>query len=175
MVECKRRARGRAGVWLRGRSGGQETFCPIISAENCRLHRSRANAVSRRATSRERSGNRSMPPHQWLLKVRVERAKEQLLNSDASLADIAVDSGFADQSHFTRVFTKHVGASPGQWRRQFSSGPAAIARESEIALSSDRFRWGAAASSNSAGKSRAGLANPRSGQAASNFAPGQLN
>jgi AraC-like DNA-binding protein len=86
-----------------------------------------------------------MAPHQWLLKVRVERAKEQLLNSDASLTDIAVDCGFADQSHFTRVFTKHVDASPGQWRRAFSSGPAAIAQESEIVVSGDRFRWGTAA------------------------------
>jgi AraC-like DNA-binding protein len=62
-------------------------------------------------------------PHQWLLKLRLERAKEQLLNSDASLADIAVDCGFADQSHFTRAFTKGIGASPGQWRRLYSSGP----------------------------------------------------
>jgi AraC-like DNA-binding protein len=65
-----------------------------------------------------------MAPHQWRLKVRVERAKKQLLNSDASLADIAVDCGFVDQSHFTRIFAKHVGAGPGQWRRQFFSGPA---------------------------------------------------
>jgi AraC family transcriptional regulator len=27
------------------------------------------------------------------------------------------DCGFADQSHFTRVFTRAVGISPGQWRR----------------------------------------------------------
>jgi len=54
-----------------------------------------------------------MAPHQWLLNLRVERGKEQLLNSDASLANIAIDCGFADQSHFTRVFTKHIGNSPG--------------------------------------------------------------
>ena len=62
-------------------------------------------------------------PHQWLLSIRVERAKEQLLNSDAPLADIAIDCGFADQSHFTRVFTKHVGSSPGEWRRHHVTGP----------------------------------------------------
>ena len=66
-----------------------------------------------------------MAPHQWLLSLRVERAKEQLLNSDASLSEIAIDSGFADQSHFTRVFMKHVGSSPGQWRREFAAGPIA--------------------------------------------------
>jgi AraC-like DNA-binding protein len=68
-------------------------------------------------------------PHQWLLRLRVERAKEQLLNSDASLADIAVGCGFADQSHFTRVFAKQIGVGPramaalkrtraDPWRRQ---------------------------------------------------------
>jgi AraC family transcriptional regulator len=62
-------------------------------------------------------------PHQWLLRLRVDRAKERLLISDASLADVAVECGFADQSHFTRVFTKQIGASPGQWRRRFASGP----------------------------------------------------
>ena len=50
-------------------------------------------------------------PDQWLLALRVERAKEQLLNSGASLANIAIDCGFADQSHFTRVLTKQVGNS----------------------------------------------------------------
>jgi AraC-like DNA-binding protein len=64
-----------------------------------------------------------MAPHQWLLSLRVERAKEQLVKPDASLADIAIECGFADQSHFTRVFTKHVGSSPGHWRRQNASGP----------------------------------------------------
>ena len=63
-----------------------------------------------------------MAPHQWLLALRVERAKEQLLNSGASLANIAIDCGFADQSHFTRVLTKQVGNSPGKWRRQHATG-----------------------------------------------------
>ena len=62
-----------------------------------------------------------MTPHQWLLRVRVERAKEQLLSSDDSLTHIAAECGFADQSHFTRVFTKQIGSSPGQWRRRFAS------------------------------------------------------
>jgi AraC-like DNA-binding protein len=63
-----------------------------------------------------------MAPHQWRLSFRVERAKEQLARLDASLADIAIDCGFADQSHFTRIFTKHAGCCPGQWRRQNASG-----------------------------------------------------
>jgi hypothetical protein len=49
-------------------------------------------------------------------------AKQQLLKSDAWLAEIAIDCGYADQGHFARVFTKHAGGSPGQWRRQNASG-----------------------------------------------------
>jgi AraC-like DNA-binding protein len=38
-------------------------------------------------------------------------------NSGQSLNEIALACGFADQSHFTTVFTRMVGASPGAWRR----------------------------------------------------------
>jgi AraC-like DNA-binding protein len=57
------------------------------------------------------------PPHQWLLHQRVERAKELILNTDEPLCEIALDTGFADQSHFTRVFSQRVKASPAAWRR----------------------------------------------------------
>jgi AraC family transcriptional regulator len=57
-------------------------------------------------------------PHRWLLLQRVLRAKSLLRDPDRSLADIATACGFTDQSHFTRVFTKVAGASPGVWRRQ---------------------------------------------------------
>ena len=40
-----------------------------------------------------------------------------LLGSALSLAEVALACGFADQSHFTRVFTRTVGTSPGAWRR----------------------------------------------------------
>ncbi|MDR1711474.1 MAG: helix-turn-helix domain-containing protein [Propionibacteriaceae bacterium] len=53
----------------------------------------------------------------YLRKVRVDKAKQLLLGTDRAVADIAATTGFADQSHFTRVFTKHVGVSPTQFRR----------------------------------------------------------
>jgi AraC family transcriptional regulator len=58
------------------------------------------------------------PPHRWLLLQRVLRAKTLLRDAKLPLADIAAACGFADQSHFTRVFTSIVGASPGAWRKQ---------------------------------------------------------
>lgn len=56
------------------------------------------------------------PPHQYLLIQRIEAAKRQLLDPRTSLAQIALDCGFADQSHFTAAFRKVVGAPPGAWR-----------------------------------------------------------
>lgn len=62
-------------------------------------------------------GSTGMPPFRWLRQARVERAKEMLLSPTLSLAQIAYDCGFSDQSHFTRVFSAAVGSSPGKWRQ----------------------------------------------------------
>ncbi|HEX2554300.1 MAG TPA: AraC family transcriptional regulator [Microvirga sp.] len=64
---------------------------------------------------RESTGS---PPHRWLLTARIDRAKSLLLASRLSLAEVALEVGFADQSHFTRTFTKFVGVSPRAWLRQ---------------------------------------------------------
>ncbi len=58
-----------------------------------------------------------MPPHQYLIGQRIEAAKRRLVNTRESLADIAVECGFADQSHFTATFRRAVGHPPGTWRR----------------------------------------------------------
>jgi AraC family transcriptional regulator len=57
------------------------------------------------------------PPHQWLMDQRIDHGKQLLLNSTSSVMEIALLCGFSDQSHFTRVFSSKVGASPGRWRR----------------------------------------------------------
>jgi AraC family transcriptional regulator len=57
-------------------------------------------------------------PHQWVIRRKVERARQLLLGNGLGLADIALVCGFVDQSHFTRVFTKLEGESPGRWRRR---------------------------------------------------------
>ncbi|WP_160006109.1 AraC family transcriptional regulator [Rhizobium sp. 18055] len=56
-------------------------------------------------------------PHQWLTEQRVQRAQDLLLKSQTSLVEISAACGFADQSHFTRVFSKVIGTSPGAWRK----------------------------------------------------------
>jgi AraC-like DNA-binding protein/ligand-binding sensor protein len=54
----------------------------------------------------------------YLASVRVERSKELLRDGTLSLADIALETGFADQSHFSRVFKKETGVSPSRYRAQ---------------------------------------------------------
>ena len=60
-----------------------------------------------------------VPPFRWLINQRIVRAKELLQDPLRELADIAQLCGFVDQSHFTRVFSKSEGHSPGRWRRLY--------------------------------------------------------
>ncbi len=53
-------------------------------------------------------------PHQYILQRRIEKAKHLLKHSELSIADIAVLTGFSDQSHLTRCFKRIVGITPKQ-------------------------------------------------------------
>jgi AraC-like DNA-binding protein len=55
-------------------------------------------------------------PHEFLTQQRVNAAKN-LLTSDLSLARIAAECGFADQSHMTRLFRRQHGITPGRYRK----------------------------------------------------------
>jgi AraC family transcriptional regulator len=48
---------------------------------------------------------------------RIERARADIAVAKRSLSEIAADAGFADQSHFTRVFRQTYGETPGQYAR----------------------------------------------------------
>jgi AraC-like DNA-binding protein len=56
-------------------------------------------------------------PHSYVMCQRLARAQELLAGTSRSLAEIALMTGFSDQSHFTRAFSGAVGTSPGAWRR----------------------------------------------------------
>ena len=62
------------------------------------------------------------PPHAWLSRRRIERAKQLLRETNLPLAEIALACGFVDQSHLSRMFAKNEGCSPGRWRRYLSTG-----------------------------------------------------
>lgn len=60
-----------------------------------------------------------MTPHAWQIDQRIQRARG-LLEQGVSLADAALQLGFADQSHFQRAFKQRVAATPGEYRRMVS-------------------------------------------------------
>jgi AraC-like DNA-binding protein len=56
-----------------------------------------------------------MTPHAWLVNRRIQHGQAQL-RSGEPIADIAQQSGFADQAHFQRAFKKHLALTPGQYK-----------------------------------------------------------
>jgi AraC family transcriptional regulator len=89
-------------------------------AEACGLSASYFSRAFRRSTG--------ATPHAFLLQARVERAKVLLKRKDLLLAEVASACGFADQSHFTRVFARKIGLTPGAWRQEALGWGAASAK-----------------------------------------------
>jgi AraC family transcriptional regulator len=57
-------------------------------------------------------------PHQYVLRCRVERARGLLMRSKASIAEVAVEVGFCDQSHLAAHFKRVYGVSPKAFLQQ---------------------------------------------------------
>jgi AraC family transcriptional regulator len=57
-------------------------------------------------------------PHQVVLRQRIEQAQRLLTDTALPLARIAGESGFANQSYFTRVFKRYLGVTPRAYRQQ---------------------------------------------------------
>ena len=62
---------------------------------------------------RDRTGH---SPHQYVLTQRIERAKRLLRNHTLSALDVGLLLGFADASHFSKIFSRAVGATPSRYR-----------------------------------------------------------
>jgi AraC family transcriptional regulator len=60
-------------------------------------------------------------PHNYLLNLKLERARELLKNPSMPLIDIALDCGFSSHSHLSRLFHKFVGVTPSAYRRSLRS------------------------------------------------------
>jgi AraC family transcriptional regulator len=59
-------------------------------------------------------------PHQFVLRQRIEHAQHLLKETDVPLAHIALESGFANQSHLTQAFKRHLGLTPRGYRQEHS-------------------------------------------------------
>jgi len=102
----------RAKDIMRVRLASSLTIADI--AAECKLTPSHFARSFRRSTG--------VAPHEYLSQRRIDEAKRLMTTTKLPLADIALICGFGDQSYFTRVFSRNVGASPGAWRRARSEG-----------------------------------------------------
>jgi len=59
------------------------------------------------------------PPYAFVVRRRIDRAKEFLRHSDISITGIALDCGFSSSSHFTNAFRREAGMSPLAYRGAF--------------------------------------------------------
>jgi AraC family transcriptional regulator len=62
-----------------------------------------------------------LTPHQYVLELRLSRAKELLSRKNSSLIDVALSCGFSSQSHMTSVFRQHLAITPAEFRRTASA------------------------------------------------------
>ncbi len=74
--------------------------------------------VSRRTLQREMKKQRNTTPTEEILRVRLERARELLTETDHSLRDIATMLGFVESSAFTQFVRLHTGRSPRDYRKE---------------------------------------------------------
>ena len=82
-------------------------------AKECSLSRSHFSRAFKNATGHA--------PRDWLQLARLIRAKELLEQTDFSIAQVGLECGFADQSHFCRMFSRKFSMTPGKWRAREKS------------------------------------------------------
>jgi len=75
--------------------------------------------MSTRSFSRAFRSQYQSAPLDYILQLRINRAKNLLKHSGKSITDIAYECGFQDSSYFSRMFRKRVGQSPAEYRKYF--------------------------------------------------------
>ncbi|MCA9018288.1 MAG: AraC family transcriptional regulator, partial [Planctomycetaceae bacterium] len=63
-------------------------------------------------------------PQKYILRVRINAACQSLLRTEKRISEIALESGFYDQSYFTKQFVNLMGVSPSEYRRKFKQTEA---------------------------------------------------
>jgi AraC family transcriptional regulator len=94
-----------------------QAFLEAHLSENVSLSEIAAScALSAAHFARSFQISTGMPPHRFLVERRVARARELLVNTKLPLSEIAVQCGFADQSHLTKTVRRVLGVTPGNLR-----------------------------------------------------------
>lgn len=82
-------------------------------ADVCKLNRSYFSKLFR--------DSMGCPPQEFLIRLRLSKAAEQMQTTEASIGDIAAACGYPNQLHFSRAFKQRYGVSPRTWRVQNKS------------------------------------------------------
>jgi AraC-like DNA-binding protein len=109
MKSVVRPARGGLAPWQLKRT--KETLAANLEGDVSLGDMAKDCGISMGHFARAFRQSTGLSPHQWLLQRRVEEAKTLLQKREASLSEVALSCGFADQSHFTRVFCRMTGSA----------------------------------------------------------------
>ena len=101
----------------------------------------RAAGISTARLNSEFKRSTRLAPYQYVLNARVRRANALLISTELSLADIALQCGFSNQQHMTRMMRRMTGRTPGAIRRQRLARIGARANDDGTAsiLRKDRY------------------------------------
>jgi AraC-like DNA-binding protein len=95
---------------------------PITNQQLARLAH-----LSVRALERKFRASFHVTPQEYLRRLRLHMASRALVYTHRPLAKVALDCGFADQSHFSREFRRHFGRTPRDYRAHYAPGSDAAA------------------------------------------------
>jgi AraC family transcriptional regulator len=117
LVAPHRLARGRGGTLPRGRLRAVVEYIEEhLDASPTLEQLATVARLSAYHFARQFKAATGLPPHQYVIARRVERAKQLVRDDELSLAEVAACTGFSDQSQFTHHFKRLVGVTPGQFR-----------------------------------------------------------
>ena len=103
----------RAPVWI----GQVREYLHAHFADDVTVEQLSAVAnVSRVHLTRTFTEAQGIPPHAYLNTLRINAAKDLMRHSNIALADVALEVGYADQSHFCRRFKGSASTTPSLWR-----------------------------------------------------------
>jgi AraC-like DNA-binding protein len=131
VVDARGAIVGTAGVTrAAGPAGSLEAlspgFGPAQAHMRAHFHRDITNQdlasisnMSLRAFERRFRAAFHLTPQRFLRKLRLRIASRALIHGDGSLSEIALSSGFADQSHFSREFRRQFGRTPREYREHY--------------------------------------------------------
>ena len=102
---------------------------PLLVADLCAL-------IQRSEAHFSRSFKRTFgeAPHAFLIRRRLQRAEQHMLQTDATLSDIALQCGFTDQAHLCKHFRQLTGRTPAAWRRARRASTAISSMESDLTI-----------------------------------------